>query len=46
MRASLDVYFTADVSTDGADQKVSVLGSFQRIPYISASSSLIHIRTK
>jgi hypothetical protein len=25
---------TADVSTEGADQKLSVLGCFQRIPYL------------
>jgi hypothetical protein len=37
---------TADVSTEGADRKFSVLGCFQRIPYISISSSLIHIKTK
>jgi hypothetical protein len=38
--------FTADVSTEGADRKFSVLGCFQRIPYISVSSSPIHIKTK
>jgi tetratricopeptide (TPR) repeat protein len=38
--------FTADVSTEGADRKFSVLGCFQRIPYISVSSSSIHIKTK
>jgi hypothetical protein len=38
--------FTADVSTEGADRKFSVLVCFQRIPYISASSSPIHIKTK
>jgi hypothetical protein len=37
---------TADVSTEGADRKFSVLGCFQRIPYISVSSSPIHIKTK
>jgi hypothetical protein len=37
---------TADVSTEGADRKFSVLGCFQRIPYISVSSSPIHIETK
>jgi hypothetical protein len=45
------VYFingslTADVSTEGADRKFSVLGCFQRIPHISVSSSPIHIKTK
>jgi hypothetical protein len=39
-------YITADVSTEGADRKFSVLGWFQRIPYISVSSSPIHIKTK
>jgi hypothetical protein len=37
---------TADVSTEGADRKFSVLGCFQRIPYISVSSSPIHIKTE
>jgi hypothetical protein len=37
---------TANVSTEGADRKISVLGCFQRIPNISVSSSPIHIKTK
>jgi hypothetical protein len=36
---------TADVSTEGVDRKFSVLGCFQRIPYISVSSPPIHIKT-
>jgi hypothetical protein len=36
---------TADVSTEGADRKFSILGCFQRIPYISVSSSPIHVLT-
>jgi hypothetical protein len=35
---------TAVVSTEGADQKYSVLGHFQRIPGISVGSAPIHVK--
>jgi hypothetical protein len=42
----LCVQVTADVSTEGVDRNFSFLGCFQRIPYISVSSSSIHLKTK
>jgi hypothetical protein len=40
----VSVRITAVVSTEGADQKSSVLGCFQRIPGISVGSAPIHVK--
>jgi hypothetical protein len=41
---SVEDLLTAIGSTEGADQNLSILGCFQRIPNISVSSAPIHMK--